>query len=135
LDGRCVVFHGAVRQFFLVVLVFFIYVAVCVLDEGVVLFAPMSVMIALIVFDNVFLGRLLICLQSGAVFVIARGFVWGSGFFSAKKGLNRSFVFVGVFLLVKLLRIAVNSRRIGASSSSSIGTRGIHSNRGVLRAQ
>ncbi len=110
LDGRCVVFHGAVRQFFLVVLVFFIYVTVCVLDEGVVMFAPMIVMIVMIapiVFDNVFLGRLLICLRNGVVFVIARGFVWGIGFFSAKKRLVRSFVFVGVFLIVKLLRIAV----------------------------
>jgi hypothetical protein len=34
-----------VRQPFLIVLVFFIYVAVCVLDEGVVKFAPMIVMI------------------------------------------------------------------------------------------
>jgi hypothetical protein len=107
LDGRCVVFHGAVRQFFLVVLVFFIYVTVCVLDEGVVMFAPMIVMIAPIVFDNVFLGRLLIFFPSGVVFVIARGFVWGFGFFSAKKGLVRSFVFLGVLFPVKLLRIAV----------------------------
>jgi hypothetical protein len=45
LGGRCVVFYGAVRQPFLIVLVFFIYVAVCVLDEGVVKFAPMIVMI------------------------------------------------------------------------------------------
>ena len=98
------------RQLFLIVLVFFIYVAVCVLDEGVVMFAPMIVMIVMIapiVFDNVFLGRLLICLQNVVVFVIARGFVWGIGFFSAKKCLVRSLVFVGVFLIVKLLRIAV----------------------------
>ena len=91
--------------------VFSIYIAVCVLGEGVVMFAPMIVMIVLmiapIVFDNVFLGRLLICVRNGVVFVIARGFVWGIGFFSAKKRLVRSFVFVGVFLIVKLLRIAV----------------------------
>jgi hypothetical protein len=99
-----------VRQLFLIVLVFFIYVAVCVLAKGVVMFAPMIVMIVMIapiVFDNVFLGRLLICLRNGVVFVIARGFVWGIGFFSAKKRLVRSFVFVGVFLIFKLLRIAV----------------------------
>jgi hypothetical protein len=64
-------------------------------------------MIAPIFLYNVFLGRLLICLGNGVVFVIARGFVWGTGFFSAKKRLVRSFVFVGVFLIVKLLRIAV----------------------------
>jgi hypothetical protein len=80
-------------------LVFFVYVAVCVLDKGVVMFALMIVMIALIVFDNVFLRRLLICFRNGVVFVIARGFVWGFGFFSAQKGLVRSFVFIGVFLL------------------------------------
>ncbi len=105
---RC--FHGAVRQLFLIVLVLFIYVAVCVLDEGVFMFALMIVMIvtiAPIVFDNVFLRRLLICLRNRVVFVIARGAVCGIGFFSAKKGLVRSFVFVGVFLIVKLLRIAV----------------------------
>jgi hypothetical protein len=85
----------------------------CVLDKGVVMFAPlivmivMIVMIAPIVFDNLFLGRLLICLRNGVVFIIARGFVWGLGFCSAKKGLVRSFVFVGVFLIVKLLWIAV----------------------------
>ncbi len=65
------------RQLFLIVLVFSIYVAVCVLGEGVVIFAPMIVMIVMIapiVFVNVFLGRLLICVRNGVVFVIARGF-------------------------------------------------------------
>jgi hypothetical protein len=64
------------RQLFLIVPVFSIYIAVCVLGEGVVMFAPMIVMIVLmiapIVFDNVFLGRLLICVRNGVVFVIAR---------------------------------------------------------------